>query len=109
MDQKEIDRIKGLAGEQKLLTGVYALKDLKGGVCNQPFFVENHAIAIRNFKIALADSENVIAKFPSEFALIFIGVYDRETGKIEALPEPLVLGDGTQFVERQGIPRTELR
>lgn len=62
----------------------FAIYDTKSESFGQPFFTHNRASAMRGIRLQLQqDSNSMIAKFPSDFALFEIGSFDEEHGLLE--------------------------
>jgi len=65
---------------------VLAIRDRAADVFGQPIFVPSLGGAIRSFgdEVNRKDSQNNLANHPEDFDLYQIGVYDDNTGHIEA-------------------------
>ena len=66
---------------------LYCIYDRKAELCNPPFTVPNNAMAIRNFQMQVnrpgtPAQPNVLATYPDDFQLFFIGELDDKTGFI---------------------------
>lgn len=69
---------------------MYAVRDDEMGYM-QPFVAPNHAMAVRMFAEEVNKPDSQLAKYKSHFSLCFIGRYDKNTGKIEAIgPEEII-------------------
>lgn len=55
---------------------VYAVFDKKVGAYAQPFFVTHEQVALRSFAAACQDKDLTIGKFPEDYALYQVGVFD---------------------------------
>lgn len=65
------------------MTKLYAIRDIKVGLCNAPCMFDNDATALRAFSdIVLRDKESLISIHPSDFTLCYLGDFNRETGVI---------------------------
>lgn len=69
---------------------VYAIRDTHTGFLT-PTFEVNDAVAMRSFSHAVQNSESLLFTHAKDYDLYKIGVYDSDTGRIEALDLPVVL------------------
>lgn len=69
--------------KQKILS----LLDLKAEMFNRPFVVPQIAVAVRDLQDQPADSP--VRKYPGDFVLYEIGLFDDTTGLIEAWDKPV--------------------
>lgn len=67
---------------------IYAIRDTKGEMYNQPWFCLTHGEAERNFHQIVSDPNSKLSKYPEDFDLYHIGQFDVLTGKIDGLPAP---------------------
>lgn len=67
---------------------IFAIRDSKGSVYNQPWFSRSHGEAERNFQNLVTDQNSMIHKFPEDFDLYHLGEYDDQTGFIKSLDTP---------------------
>lgn len=66
-----------------MLMGVFALFDSKAGSYGMPFFTHNRGSAIRGIKAQISqDSSSMLAKYPEDFSLFDLGIYDEVEGRI---------------------------
>lgn len=63
---------------------VYSIFDSKSSHFNNPFYAVNKDVAIRMVKGALDDPGTELAKWPTDFILYEIGVFDNEFGVLLA-------------------------
>lgn len=74
---------------------MYAVHDVKAGLYMVPFFSLNDAMAMRSFVAACRTESQDIGKFPLDFSLHRVGVFDEEKGIVE--PEgPVFLMSGAE-------------
>ena len=59
---------------------VYCVYDLRTKSLLKPFFAENDVQAMRGFAAAIANPETDFARYPEDFELMEIAVYDAENG-----------------------------
>lgn len=73
---------------------IYAIKDIKGGEYNTPFFqmTDAHALRIFRTEVNRASDQNLIYLYPEDFELFRLGTFESETGKIEPENERLISG-----------------
>lgn len=67
---------------------MYSIRDSKTEVFSQPFFQKSHGEAERSFTQLLRDDKSTISQFPEDYDLYFHGIYDDQTGKLQALDTP---------------------
>lgn len=79
--------------------GVFCIYDSAAGVFTVPTVDVTDSSAIRNFAQALNNSGSVMNFKPSDFALYRIGVFDVESGLIEAVTPPVQLVSGDRCVK----------
>jgi len=61
---------------------VYAIRDCKAQVYNTPFFQNSHGEAERSFDQLVKDEKSMVAKYPDDFDLYYIGDYDDQLGTL---------------------------
>lgn len=66
----------------------YSIRDSKGEVFNVPFFKRSHGEAERDFTTLVNDPQSQVSKFPEDYDLWYLGVYDDLTGKFSAEASP---------------------
>ncbi|AXH72228.1 MAG: nonstructural protein [Microviridae sp.] len=66
------------------MLNMYAIKDLKTGCFNQPFFATHVEQVVRSIRRGLTEKRpgDNYAEFPEDFALWLLGVFNPETGTI---------------------------
>lgn len=71
---------------------LYSIHDAKAGVYLSPFPMQTHGMAQRAFMDALENPQTPMCKYPLDFSLFFIGVYDDETSIIVSeLPPEMIM------------------
>ena len=78
--------------------GLFAVYDSSANLYDNPFVAVNKAVAVRSFGQACQDPKTPMNQFPKEFRLTIIGIYDDETGVIEA-KVPEVIATAEEYVE----------
>lgn len=71
-----------------MLMKAYTIRDSKAETYGLPFFQATHGMAERSFRELVNDPQSKVNKFPEDFDLYYIGEYDDQTGKFEALETP---------------------
>lgn len=66
----------------------FSIRDSKAEVFNTPFFQKTHGEAERSFKSLLNDQQSMIAKYPDDYDLYYIGEYDDQAGTFSVLDTP---------------------
>lgn len=72
----------------RMIRKVFAIRDQKAAIFNQPFFKLTHGEAERDFTTLVNDSQSTINKYPDDFDLYHLGDYDDQTGLIKSLDTP---------------------
>ena len=72
---------------------IYAVRDQYTGF-GQPFSCQSDAVAMRDFRIAVANVDNLMHASPKDFDLMRLGEFDPENGIIipESVPVLVVSG-----------------
>lgn len=63
---------------------VFSIYDTAATVFAQPFFAPSEAVAVRSFKDLVNGSDNKVAQHPEDYVLFHLGMYDDNTGGLEA-------------------------
>lgn len=58
---------------------VYSIKDTKGSFY-EPMLAQNDALAVRNVRGVVNSGKGLLAQYPEDFELWFIGEFDEVTG-----------------------------
>lgn len=67
---------------------VFSIRDQKAAAFGMPFFQKTKGEAIRNFQELSKDEKSLVAKYPEDFDLYHVGVYDDQTGLVKSLDTP---------------------
>jgi len=73
---------------------VFSVFDLKAGLYGLPFFMQNQALATRSFHQLAADSGSSVARYPGDFELRGLGVFDDVTGELVSI-DPVTIVTAT--------------
>ena len=93
-------RILALKRKEKMESKIYAIYDSKAEAFMQPFFSGTAGLALRTFADAANSPDTVIAKYPSDFELFELGVFDDQTGKFEIYEHRKPLGFAIEYVNK---------
>jgi len=67
---------------------LYSIRDSKGGFFNAPFIQKSHGEAERTLLTLSKDEKSMISKYPEDFDLYYLGLFDDYTGKSTLLDAP---------------------
>ena len=76
---------------------IYSVRDSKGEIYNTPFFAKTHAEAERMFRGVANDTKSMIAQFPEDFDLYFVGEFDDSSGNLKKLDTPHHIAKAISF------------
>lgn len=71
-----------------MLHKIFSIRDEKSKLFGTPFYKVTHGEAERDFKTIVNDEKTKINKYPEDFDLYYMGEYDDNTGKFDALETP---------------------
>lgn len=71
-----------------MLHKMYSVRDSKGEIFHPPFYQKTHGEAERTFNKLVHDDKSMIAQYPDDFDLYYLGEYDDQSGKISSLNTP---------------------
>jgi len=77
----------------------YCILDTKAEIYNQPHFLINDAVAIRQFQVVITDPTSILSKYPEDFRLYRVGEFDMSNGKIKSEQAPVEIAHGLTFKE----------
>lgn len=78
--------------------GIYCIRDSKTGFLT-PTADQNDQTAMRNFAHAAMQNNTLFYSHPQDYSLFRIGVFDSESGIIEAFVAPEHICEATSFKE----------
>ena len=64
------------------VTKIFAVWDSKAEAYMQPFFASTVGLALRIFSDNVANQDSVLFKYPDDFVLFEIGLWDERTGEM---------------------------
>lgn len=88
---------------------IYSIRDAKAQSFGNPWYKNTHGEAERDFRTAVNDEKSFLNKYPEDYDLYYLGVFDTDTGKVESLATPEHQIKAIQCVERPLTPAEELR
>lgn len=80
---------------------IFAVFDVKAGCYSQPWFTTSKGLAIRSFSELANDKTHQFGKYPEDFTLFEIGVFDDTTAHIQLHESKQSLGTAIEFVRLQ--------
>ena len=80
---------------------MFSVYDIKAEAYLTPFFMMNDKVAMRAFGDMANNEEHMFNKHPTDYALMEIGVYDEETGKVEQKENHTHLGVAAEYIATQ--------
>lgn len=75
-----------------MLLQVFSVFDMKASHYGQPFFMANRASAQRALQMQLRqDKGTVLAQYPADFQLYYLGTFDDDAGMFNAVSPQFVI------------------
>lgn len=74
-----------------MIQSVFSIFDAKAAAFMQPFFSVNEATARRAVAQALLAPDSMLGKFPEDYTLMRVGMFDDEKGQLHAVELPTVV------------------
>lgn len=71
-----------------MLRKVYSLRDSKAQIYNEPFMQHTHGEAERTIRASLKKPDHLIAQYPEDYDLYYLGDYDDNSGTFKVLDTP---------------------
>lgn len=84
----------------------FSVYDEKSGAYGHPFFVSAVGIASRMFSDWCNSDKTFIGKHPEDYKLYQIGAWLDDCAKFDSTQEPIFIGHGNDFLEKQQHPLT---
>ncbi len=79
---------------------VYAVRDTQADATMRPVFFERDEVAIRSFKLSIANADDPMNANPVDFTLFRLGKYDDELMALEG-EEPYRLMNGLEAISQR--------
>lgn len=80
----------------------YCVLDKKAKIYHQPHFLINDAVAVRQFSVVVNHEDGMIKKYPEDYALYRVGVFDMTTGIIIPEDYPVEVASGLNLRKLNG-------
>ena len=87
---------------------LYCVLDRVANVCMVPFPATNHGSAIRGFGDGMQKNDTFKAH-PQDYALLYIGSWDDNTGVIEGIEMPQTISSGADWANTQVLARPSVQ
>lgn len=71
-----------------MILKMFSVRDAKAEVFHPPFFKKTPGEAERDFQQLTLDEKSLVAKYPEDYDLWYLGEYDDNSGKMSPLPSP---------------------
>lgn len=88
-----------------MILNVYSVHDEKIPAFARPFYMGSHPQAIRAFGENCADPQSMLAKFPTDFKLYYLGTYNETDGIFKNEKLPVFLASAVEFVKIKAIKK----
>lgn len=75
---------------------VFSVYDEKAAAFIVPFFLPEQAMAIRTFTASACDDQHQFGRFPEDYTLFEIGLFDLQSGQYEPYDAKLCLGSALE-------------
>lgn len=77
---------------------VFAVRDSAMDAFMQPFFVPSTGVAVRSFSDEVNRADSPMNTHPDDYSLYQIGEYEESTGRLNSLPDPIMLSRGKDVI-----------
>lgn len=67
---------------------IFSIYDKKAELYGNPFYFHNEPVALRNFGIICNDPQYPFQKFPDDYAIYCIGLFEETNAQIEGTEKP---------------------
>ena len=84
----------------KMKLEIYSIYDFASKTYNAPYYQKTDEAALQHFVSLTNDENSLISKFPDQFALFNIGIFNDESGFIETYDQPKRLGLAKDFLSK---------
>jgi len=79
---------------------MFTVYDTKAETYSPPFAKITKGLAIRDFTDAANNPDNMVGKYPHDYALFEIGTFDEQSAKMTAHKTPINLGLAVEFLHQ---------
>lgn len=86
----------------------YSLFDTKAGYFGLPFYAQTHGEAMRICIDAAQDMRSTIARYPNDFILHWLGIYDNSTGQVTTMLPDSIGTVGAMLPRQPSLPMETL-
>jgi hypothetical protein len=86
-----------------MLLKIFAIYDSKSEIYNKPFFAPTAGAAIRDFELAINNEDSMLAKYPDDYTLFEVGVYEDTTCEIRAYDAKISLGSANEYKKQEQL------
>lgn len=80
---------------------VYSIRDAKGDNFNPPFLKRTHGEAERDFRTLVNDEKSMLAQYPDDYDLYYLGEFDDNSGKFTLVDSPQHIVKAVQVKSRK--------
>lgn len=70
---------------------LYTIRDKKADAVAAPFAAPNDGVACRYVMESLRDPQSMLAKYPKDYEVLFVGEYNESTGELGPAPARLIV------------------
>ena len=81
--------------------GAYCVYDRKGNIYNNPYFLSNDMVAIRQLDMMVKNPETMISKYPEDYVLYKVGLFDLLTGELLPLKKEMIM-EANNLIKKGG-------
>lgn len=79
---------------------VYSIRDAKAEAFNPPFYKHTHGEAERDFHQLAKKSDSMVAQYPEDYDLWYLGDFDDQSGKVTPLETPQHIIKAVQLTQQ---------
>lgn len=84
-------------------TKIYAVFDNKAEAFMQPFFADTPGLATRQFQTNVNNDQSIFNKYPNDFVLYEIGIFDDAKGAVIPHDNNINLGMAIDYVLKDNV------
>lgn len=86
-----------------MILEVFSLRDVKAQSFSRPFFCVNRQVALRDVAQLVAAGDSVVARFPGDYALYLLAVFDDVSGVFRVLDHHEFVCQCSDVVEQANV------